>query len=216
MALRFPLPVLLTHGSLAVGLLLAACSPGDAPRRGPLRVEVRADGLAYPAGSKEPYTGKFIAMNRNGTIHSEQTYERGVRHGWRQTYFEDGQRKHRSDYVRGEIVRDREWYRNGQLKSDEAMKNGISFGLSTYWFMDGRIRKIANVGEGFALHGQVLEFAENGEVLVDALYQNGTAVSGKGVQIAPAKPPASVPASPGSKPLVAEALPSPPDSTASP
>jgi len=184
---------------------LAGCTPAGAPSNGPLRLETRADGLTYAVGAREPFSGKFIALNKDGTIHYEQTYENGIKHGHWQIYTDGGKPKRRKDYVNGGVVREREWHPNGQLKSDESMKDGVCFGLCTFWFDDGRIHRIMNFGDGFALHGQAIEFSKTGELVVDVIYCDGAAVSGKGVRLdVPATPPTTA-APKGKNGMVAEA-----------
>lgn len=160
-------------------MLLSACAPASKEARKIVKLEERADGLTYAVGQSEPYSGRFLILSSGGQIRQEQNFLEGRRHGPWRINFDGGLTKREVDYVNGEIVREREWFPSGRIKGDESMKNGLAFGPSQFWFEDGRIRKQVFVLDNLQPHGHILEFAVDGSVIYDAIYDHGNYVSGK-------------------------------------
>ena len=58
------------------------------------------------------------------------------------------------------------------------MKNGISLGKNLLYWPDGRLRRIVHVGPQLTPHGHVLEYAADGTLIADAIFQHGKLISG--------------------------------------
>jgi antitoxin component YwqK of YwqJK toxin-antitoxin module len=166
---------------LGLALLLAAtpgCKPAVQAEAKPLELEERDDGFTYVKGTSSRYTGTFQILSKSGHAHSHQDYQNGLMHGPFVLLHSDGKPKRQVDYHHGSIVRERKWYDNGQLKADEQMREGLPYGLSQFWFPDGRLQKLVTLGDNFVLHGHVLEFDESGNLVTDAIINHGKVIGG--------------------------------------
>ena len=165
--------------SLTAILAMSSCAPRPSERSRITELEVREDGLTYAKGSSTPYTGDFVRLGKTGVKLDELNYVDGKQHGPSFSYAKDGSLRRRTDFDHGIKLRKQVWYSNGQMKADEPW-NGIAvFGICTYWFEDGRIRKQFNMSAEYKADGHVLEFAPDGTVLIDAICEKGILVSGK-------------------------------------
>lgn len=177
-----PRPLFKFHAlflSLFVILVGNSCSPRPTERSKITELETREDGLTYAKGASTPYTGNFVRLGKTGVKLDELNYVDGKQHGPSFSYTKDGTLRRRTDFEHGIKLRKQVWYPNGQMKADEPW-NGIAvFGICTYWFEDGRIRKQFNMSAEYKADGHVLEFAPDGKVLIDAICEKGVLVSGK-------------------------------------
>lgn len=166
----------LARPHLIVPLLLAIASlAGCTPQ--PLKREVtvleqRSDGLVYAKPGDTPYTGPFVKLAPTGEVIEEINYANGILHGPNTTLQKNGIKKRCIDYDRGVRIRKRTWYHSGQIRSDEGWNGEDAFGLCRYWFEDGRIRKQMKLGKSYSIEGHLLEYAEDGTILIDAIMEN--------------------------------------------
>ena len=175
--------------AIAAGLL-PACHPAGPP--GGLfvsvKVEKRADHLTYASGSAAPYTGKVVGFTPGGTRDISQTFLDGKAHGTWLRFWPTGPVKREEIWENGVQTHQRQWYANGSLKEDVPMKNGLANGTVRFWWPDGRVRRMAFMESPQGPHGQVLEYAEDGTLLVDAIFDHGLYLSGLRLHQDPAKP----------------------------
>jgi antitoxin component YwqK of YwqJK toxin-antitoxin module len=165
---------------LALAVFLPACNPTPKPAAESVSVQVekRPDGLFYAKGTAEPLSGEVVGFTGSNTRQSVETYEKGRPHGIWKRYWTGGALKREQTWHEGEQIHQRQWYENGTMKEDLQMKQGIGYGQIRLWWPDGRIRRMAFVGDKLQPHGHVLEYAEDGTVLVDAIFHHGEFVSG--------------------------------------
>lgn len=142
-------------------------------------LERRGDQLYYLKGQNQPFTGEFVKVGKGGFKVESASYAAGKLQGPTLFYIKEEQLKRRTDYVDGKRVRKRVWYGSGQLKADETWADDHVEGPCSYWFEDGRLRKQMRVVKNYELSGQVLEYAEDGTVLIDVILDQGQLVSGK-------------------------------------
>lgn len=151
--------------------LLAGCTPKPLKREVTV-LETRSDGLVYAKPGDAPYTGPFVKLAPSGEVIEEINYADGILHGPNTTMQKNGIKKRCLDYDRGIRVRKRTWYLSGQIRSDEGWNGKDAIGLCRYWFEDGRIRKLMKLGKTYFLEGHVLEYAEDGTILIDAIVEH--------------------------------------------
>lgn len=165
---------------VALAATLSACSPAPkaASESFSVQVEKRSDGLFYAKDAAEPLSGEVVSFTGSNTRQSVESYKSGRPHGIWKRYWTGGALKREQTWHEGEQIHQRQWYENGTMKEDLQMKQGIGYGQIRLWWPDGRIRRIAYVGEELRPHGHVLEYAEDGTVLVDAIFHQGDFVSG--------------------------------------
>ncbi len=164
---------------LSGALALVSCEPPAVPKTPVTQLEQRADGLTYIQGTDQLYSGTYLQLGKNSTKLEEWTYEEGLLHGANTRFNESGQSpRRRIDYEKGTRVRKRSWYPNGQLRGDEGWSGELISGMCTYWFEDGRIRKQLSFGDGFRTQGQIVEYDEDGTLLIDAIMDEGRYLGG--------------------------------------
>ena len=143
-----------------------------------VELEKHADGLAYLKGQSVPYTGQLITFTHGVTRQAVENYVEGRPHGIWLRYWSNGTLKREQKWVHGSHVHQRQWFETGALKEEMEMKDGIAFGQVRLWWQDGRMRRVAFVEQGLSPHGHVLEYNEDGSVLVDAIFNHGKYLSG--------------------------------------
>ncbi len=166
---------------LAALLLVSCGAPDTPPAQESVSIQVvkKTDGLTYALGSNIPFTGEVLTITHGNSRQSSETYVNGQPHGlWTRYWSNGGKPKRQQEWKNGEMIHQRQWFENGVLKEDMEMKQGILFGHVRLWWPNGRIRRIAFVGEKLSPHGHVLEYNEDGTVLVDAIFHRGQFVSG--------------------------------------
>ena len=160
---------------------MAACGPSEATQ-GQETVSVRllkkTDGLFYAAGADSPYTGQVVTFTKAGVRQSMENYLNGKAEGNWERYWPGGQLKREKRFQGGHQVLRQQWYENGALKEHVEMKDGIGYGKIRLWWPDGRLRRNVLVGDGLRPHGHVLEYAEDGSIIADAIFHHGKYVSG--------------------------------------
>ena len=160
---------------------LASCSPAG-PKAPAVSNSVdlvqNEDGLAYATGSSVPYSGEVIGYRAGQGVESVAVYREGRPHGLWQRFGSKNRLKREERYESGSKVHERQWYDDGVLKFDAQMRDGVRFGRIQLWWPDGRLRRTSSIGSDFKMHGHALEYAEDGTVLTDAIFDHGTYISG--------------------------------------
>ena len=162
--------------------LFAGCSPPAKQKLEEsvsIRLDTKEDGLAYAPGSVAPYTGEVVGFTSAGTRQMAEKWESGQSHGIWFKYWSNGQVKREDIHQRGSIIHRRQWYEDGTLKLDAEMKNGLGYGKVRLWWPDGRLRRSVLLGAELQPHGHVLEYAEDGTIIADAIFHHGQYISGK-------------------------------------
>lgn len=163
-------------------ILFASCGPsgGTAPKSSAsVVIEKKTDGLVYAKDHSGPYTGEVVTFTQGISRQSLEIYQDGKPHGNWQRYWSNGHLKREDKYVQGSLTHQRQWYEDGTLKGDAEMTNGIGHGRIRLWWPDGRLRRISLIGADLKPHGHLLEYAEDGSILTDAIFAHGKYVSGK-------------------------------------
>lgn len=166
--------------SLAV--LFCGCGPQALPEAKEsvsVPTEKKADGRTYAMGSSVPFTGEVVTFTKGINRLSVHPYQDGKPHGSWSRYWSNGKLKSEERREQGELVHLRQWYEDGVLKQDTEMKNGLPFGKVRLWWPDGRVRRSSLIGDNLRPHGNVLEYARDGSLLTDAIFEHGHYVSGK-------------------------------------
>ena len=101
-----------------------------------------------------PLTGLYESYYENGKLESETPYKNGKRDGLAKVY-----------------------YKNGKLEAEIPYKNGKRDGLVTGYYKNGKLKYQFPHKNGKA-EGFLKCYHENGGLLVGAIFQNGTLVSG--------------------------------------
>ena len=161
---------------------LSSCGPSSTPKVGETRsiqLITRPDGLAYALDSSIPYTGEVTIFTAALTRQSVATYQNGLLHGPSRRYWSNGSLKREDRSEAGNLIHQTQWYEDGTMKHDTEMQKGVSFGKIRLWWPDGRLRRSALVGPSLGLHGHLLEYAEDGSILADAIFHHGQYISGK-------------------------------------
>ncbi|MDB6069272.1 MAG: hypothetical protein JWL81_443 [Verrucomicrobiales bacterium] len=143
-----------------------------------IQIEKGPDGLVRSKGRPEPLTGEVLTFTHGTTKQSVEPYLEGKPHGIWTRYWSTGHVKREQRWDHGDQIHQRQWYEDGTLKEDMEMRQGIAFGQVRLYWPDGRIRRVALVGENLSPHGHVLEYNEDGSVIVDAIFHHGQFVSG--------------------------------------
>ncbi len=167
--------------SCLASLWLSACHRPQASLEATsisIPLEKRADGLAYPLGGTLPFSGESITFTKNLKRQAVELYQDGRPQGTWTRYWSSGQLKREERWERGSLVHRRQWFETGTLKEDAELRDGIGFGKVRLWWPDGRLRRISWLGENARPHGHVLEYAEDGTILTDAIFHHGTYLSG--------------------------------------
>ena len=176
---------------LLAAALLASCSPPpprETKESASIQLIKKEDGLAYAKDSGAPFSGEVVYFSTKLGRQAVETYQNGRPHGLWQRFWSNGKLKREERYELGSMVHERQWYEDGVLKRDSEMRNGAVVGRISLWWPDGRLRRTSLVGDNLRMHGHVLEYAEDGTILTDAIFDHGRYVSGKMRQDPVAKP----------------------------
>ncbi|MBL9154102.1 MAG: hypothetical protein JNK37_16535 [Verrucomicrobiales bacterium] len=175
----------------ALSLLATGCfekEPAAPPKKAagrvvalpdPSEITIGPDGLARRTGETEPYSGAVIGMDKGGkTLRYHAHYFAGKLHGPEMRYYEDGTLRRQYDYYHGEKVYHREWFENANYKRDATFVKGHAIGPHKTFFEDGRIRWSGTFGDNLLWEGHIIDYAEDGKLMWDAIFKKGKFVSG--------------------------------------
>ncbi|MCB1090585.1 MAG: hypothetical protein KDL87_03590 [Verrucomicrobiae bacterium] len=145
----------------------------------PSKIELGEDGVARLKGTTEPYTGTVATFDETGTKPRYfAQYLNGKLHGPEMKFYDDGKLRREYDYNHGEKIHHREWFPNGNLKRDAAFEGGNAIGPHRTYFEDGRLRWSGFFIENLLWQGHIVDYAEDGTLMWDAIFEKGKYVSG--------------------------------------
>jgi hypothetical protein len=184
-----PFRSLAAVSALLCAFLASSCNEGDSAQAekapaakrvpSPKKVEVGPDGLARLIGETEPYSGAVMISDESGTrMRYFAQYQAGKLHGPEIRYFDDGSIRRQIDYQKGQKVYHREWFPNGNLQRDATFVDGNAIGPHRTFFEDGRVRWSGNFIENLLWQGHIIDYAEDGTLMWDAIFDKGKYVSG--------------------------------------
>lgn len=182
---RFVLPLLI----LAFVWGGSGCSSPDdpAPEKETFRIphpdeiQQRNDGLFYQQGADAPFSGVAAKTDPERGMRLLVMYHRGKKTGPEVTWYDNGNVRRITDYRDNEKDRHREWYENGNPKRDARFENGFATGLHQKWHDNGRLGFVGIINqdeESMKWDGHVVDHDENGELVVDAFFDNGRYIGG--------------------------------------
>ena len=180
--MKHPFCVFRAAQFLLAPCLLVSCGPPGKPTAAAsvsVPLVIQTDGLAYAKGSSVPYQGEVVHFTPNLGRQSVESWQGGKPHGIWHRYWSNGQVKREDTYQMGNLTHQRQWYESGVMKQDAQMRRGIAYGKVRLWWASGRLRRSTLVAEGLRPHGHVLEYAEDGTIIADAIFHHGLYVSGK-------------------------------------
>lgn len=160
-------------------LWLGSCGDADRTAKASIVVEKGGDGLFHASGRNEPYTGEVIRYGSGGRRAAEEHYQNGKPDGVWRTWWGNDTLKSELTHRDGAPVFRRLWHENGSRREETALQGDSPVGLWMIWHPNGRIKRQMFLEPGSKKHGQVLEYAEDGTLLWDALYEHGKYLSGK-------------------------------------
>lgn len=175
-------------GTAALCLLLTGCEKESAAAAAgkkhtvmPSIQLVPKDGKFCAPATGQPFTGTVLLCLENGRSAGEEHYEDGLQQGvWTLLHAATGAVREEKTWARGDLVRKREWYPGGAIRKDLCLKLGEPVGWQRMWWEDGRLRGQSFLLPGFVPHGHRLEYAEDGSIIWDAVFDHGVLVSGTG------------------------------------
>ena len=100
------------------------------------------NGIFYAMNEKDPYSGKVVAIKKDGRKLRELYVKNGKLHGLAIIYYDNGQRKKEGTYKAGK--KDGQWafwYDNGQKEREGAYKEGKEDGQWRFWYKSGQREK---------------------------------------------------------------------------
>lgn len=139
-------------------------------------VEVRADGLAYLPGGKEPYTGEAITPHADAPwrLKLKEPYKEGKRHGDKLELFKNGTVKSLRRYDQGVPKYHALYHRNGKMKL-EANLNAADKCEGPYqrWYPEGTLEATASFDSAERWHGEFKEWTKAGELKTHHIFSHG-------------------------------------------
>ncbi len=172
LALR-PLTIALLCLGALVSLVIAVES--TVPQKKPkhpilheLKVEVRADGLAYGPGGQKPFTGAAIDLHLQMTpprLARQTPYVEGRKHGEVMTFSPGGKLKDVRTYQGGKPISWDMYHGNGQKKV--AMKlndKDVPEGSYQRWYDNGVLESEATFDENGLFHGEEKDYDREGKL----------------------------------------------------
>jgi hypothetical protein len=176
---------------LITTLLIGACerqsenSAEGTPSRYELptaaEIKQREDGLSYLKGSDEPYHGPLVRIDSRRGLRHFAMYQNGLLNGPEITFYDNGLMRRIIDYRDGKKDRIRDYYENGHPWRDAAFENDFAWGRHLKWHENGRLGFVGTMHqdkESMKWHGPITDHDENGELIVDAIFDEGKYVGG--------------------------------------
>jgi hypothetical protein len=165
--------------------MMPACSPREKagesspskhhlPLLQEVKVEVRADGLAYLPGASVPFTGDAIALHFERTpprLYIRTPYRDGKLDGVKATYTVGGKLREERSYKMGRPLTCVVYYGNGQKKL-ELQLNERDMGEGPYrrWHDNGVLEAESLLDANERLHGEEKDYDREGKLV--AHYRN--------------------------------------------
>jgi hypothetical protein len=140
-------------------------------------VEIRADGLAYLPGTKQPFTGNAITASKNfeDCVESITPYRNGRLHGDVMTLFKAGNPRTVRTYVDGVPKKSVAYYQDGARKFEQTLNaKDKAEGIYRRWFASGALQAEASYDEEERWHGVNKEFFEDGKLKAHYVFDHGT------------------------------------------
>ena len=120
--------------------------------------------------------GKKEIFYLSGKVCSEENYKEGKRHGIFKEYDENGNLIRKDEYDNGVIVGESLWfYPTGIIRERITYKEGEVKERKIHW-ENGQLNKICN---SFKLHGEKIEWYDNGNIMSITLYNKGEIIHEK-------------------------------------
>jgi hypothetical protein len=204
----FPYAPALQHLALCLPfvLLIAGCGPGDEtpgtrpqkatgrfPELKELKVEIRADGLAYLPGSTSPFSGDAIELHYDRTpprLHVRTPYRQGRIDGVKTTYSSGGKLREERAYKEGKPVSSIVYHGNGQKKIEVRLNDrDLAEGPYRRWHDNGILESEATFDADERFHGEEKDYDRSGKLvghyrkehgrLVEALFETPEMKAGR-------------------------------------
>jgi hypothetical protein len=177
---------------LLAACILSACSPrekaGDAansakqhlPRLQEVKVEVRADGLAYLPGATAPFTGDAITLHYERTpprLYIRTPYRDGKLDGVKATYTVGGKLREERTYKMGRPLTCVVYHGNGQKKLDLQLNNrDLGEGPYHRWHDNGALEAESLLDANERLHGEEKDYDREGKLVAHYRNEHGKLV----------------------------------------
>ena len=130
------------------------------------------EGIIYLKGSDTRYTGKAIALYKNGKKMGESKFKDGMEVLMAE-YYENGQKSHEITYKDGEMVLEMRWFENGNKLMEGHYKNGQAYDLWARWHENGKKASEAYHSEGGKLVEGSEKFWNSKGEPVDSMQETG-------------------------------------------
>ena len=155
---------------IAVTILAVGCNIVNLKDM-PFPLEERG-GITYRQGSDTRYTGKAIALYKNGKKMGESKFKDGMEVLMAE-YYENGQKSHEITYKDGEMVLEMRWFENGNKLGEGHYKDGQANDLWARWHENGKKASESYYSEGGKLVEGSEKFWNNKGEPVDSMQETG-------------------------------------------
>jgi antitoxin component YwqK of YwqJK toxin-antitoxin module len=142
----------------------------------------RDDGLTYLKGATEPYHGPVIRTHPERGLRYFAMYQNGMLNGPEMTFYDNGLLRRITDFRDGNKDRNRDYYENGNPWRDAMFEHDVAWGRHLKWHENGRLGFVGVIHqdeESMKWDGHITDHDENGEIVVDAIFEKGRYVGGK-------------------------------------
>ena len=109
---------------------------------------VAIDGLKFIMGNPTPFTGTLVNHYEDGVLNGYVDFKNGLQHGKSVNYDEDGNVKHESEWLKGEIHGTSKMFQSGLLRMETESRNGQRQIVKKYKNLDGKVTEILHFQNG--------------------------------------------------------------------
>ena len=109
---------------------------------------IAIDGLKFIIGDLTPFTGTLVNHYDDGVLNGYVNFKNGLQHGKSVNYDEDGQVKHESEWLKGEIHGISKMFQTGLLRMETESRNGQRQIVKKYENLDGKVTEILHFQNG--------------------------------------------------------------------
>ena len=109
---------------------------------------VALDGLKFIIGDSTPFTGTLVNHYDNGVLNGYVDFKNGLQHGKSMNYDKNGQIKHESEWVKGEVHGTSKMFQAGLLRMETESKNGQRQVVKKYESLDGKVTEVLHFQNG--------------------------------------------------------------------